>query len=125
MAQVIQNQVHNFGLFDDEIGLLLKQSAHPDAILLFVALSSRRPHSRPTARIQQSKLNTDLVGQLTHDAAKSVDLPDEMSLRNPADGGIAGHLCNEIEIQRHKCRPQPHSRRRDRSFATGMAGAND
>ena len=122
---VLQNQVHNFGLFDDEIGLLLKQLAHPDAILLFVALCSRRPDSRPAARVQQPKLDSDLVGQLTHDAAKSVDLADEMSLGNTADSGITGHLCDQIEIQRHERCPQPHSRRCDGSLATRVAGAND
>ena len=45
-----------------------------------------------------------------HDAAHGIHLADQVSFSDSAYGGIAGHLGDQIDIQRKKCRLQAHAR---------------
>ncbi len=78
----------------------------------------------PREVFSKSELDTDRVGHLAHDAAQRVDFAHQVSLGYAADSGIAGHLRDEINVERVKRGPQPHARRSHSGFATGMAGAD-
>ena len=54
----------------------------------------------PFARIEHAELNARGVGVQPHHAAQRIDLPNHLALRLPADGRIAGHLPDGIEILR-------------------------
>ena len=47
-----------------------------------------------------------------------------MALGDAADGGVAGHLRDEVEIQREERRAQAHARRGDGRFAAGVSRAD-
>ena len=66
-------QADYLGLFDVEVGLVLEQPTHVNAVELLVALRSRRPDCGPAAGVEQPELDADLVGDLPHHAAQRVD----------------------------------------------------
>jgi hypothetical protein len=43
-------------------------------------------------------LNAGSVSGSSHDSAQGIDLSDQRTLGNPANGGIAGHLADSLEI---------------------------
>jgi hypothetical protein len=47
---------------------------------------------------EETELDAAGVGDLAHDAAEGVDLADEMALGDAADGGIAGHLRDQVKV---------------------------
>jgi hypothetical protein len=67
-------------------------------------------------------VDAGFVGNETHDAAKGINLSNKMALRNPADGGIARHLCDQVGVHRIQRRCQTHPGRRVRGFTTRVAG---
>ena len=65
------------------------------------------------------------VGDAPHGAPEGIDLPDEVSLGDAADGGVAGHEGHGVEVQvKHECAAS-HARRRESGLAAGMAGTDD
>jgi hypothetical protein len=64
----------------------------------FVGLGSRSLHSRAFASVQHSELDHGCIDKMSHFAAQRVDFPDQISLCQSADGGIAGELPDAIEV---------------------------
>jgi hypothetical protein len=93
-----EKHVDDFGLLDEESGLRLEHLAHLHAILLLVALRAGRPDGGASRSIEQAELDADGVRDLAHDSAERVDLANEMTLGDAADGRVAGHLRDEVEI---------------------------
>ena len=48
-----------------------------------------------------------------------------MALGDAADGGIAGHLRDQVEVQGEERGAQAHAGRGDGGFAAGVSGADD
>ncbi len=119
-CQSVNNQLGYLGLLDFQIRLGLQHLAHLQAVLLLVALRSWRPDRWSARGIQQAKLDADSVGHLAHDSAQRVHLAHEMPLGDAANGGIARHLRDEIEVKRIQRSLQAHARRSHGGFATGM-----
>ena len=94
----VDQQIDDFGLLDVEAGLRLEHLAHFDAVLLLVALRARRPDGGTTRGVEQAELDADGIGDFAHDAAEGVDFADEVALGDAADGGVAGHLRDEVEV---------------------------
>jgi len=91
---------------------------------LLIALGAGRPDGRSTRSIEQAKLDANRVRDLAHDAAEGIDFANQMSLGNSAYGGIAGHLRNEVYVQRVEGGLQAHAGRSHGCFASGVTGAN-
>ena len=91
---------------------------------MLVALGAGRPDGGAARSVEQAKLDADGVGDLSHDAAEGVDFADEMSFGDAADGGIAGHLRDQIDIERVERGLQAHARGGHGGFASGVAGAD-
>ena len=84
--------------FDDlEVRNALEQFAHADAVERLVALRARRPHGGATACVEQAKLDAARVGDFAHNAAEGVDLADQVTFRDAADGRVAAHLGDLVE----------------------------
>jgi hypothetical protein len=64
------------------------------------------------------------VGDFAHDAAERVDFPDEMAFGDAADGGVAGHLRDEIDVQSEEGGLQAHAGGGHGGFASGVSGAD-
>ena len=119
------DQICDFGLLDFQIWLGFEDLAHFQAIGLLVALGSRRPDRRAAGGVQQAKLDANGVGDLAHDAAESIDFADQMAFGNASDGGIAGHLRDQVDVQRVERGLQAHARGSHGGLASGMTGADD
>ena len=90
-----------------------------------VALGAGAPHSGPLRAVEHAELNGRTVGDDTCHTAQRVDLPHDLPLRHPADGGIAGHVCQLGHIHREQQRPRPHPGRRRGRLAAGVSAAYD
>ena len=122
--QLLEDQIRYFRLLDVQIGLGLQHFAHLHAILLLVTLRPWRPHRRTARRVQQSELDADRVRHLAHNAAQCIHFADEVPLGDAADGGIARHLGDKIDVERVKCGLQAHARSSHGSLASGMTGTD-
>ncbi len=83
-----------------EIDLLLTfdQPFHPKLVGLLITLCARGTNAWALSRIQDSKLNGRRIGIQSHDSAQGIDLTDHVAFPQPADGWIAGHLTECVEI---------------------------
>ena len=120
----VDQEVDDFGLLDEEVGDGLELFAHLYAVEGFVALGAGAPDGGAAGGVEEAELDAAGVGDFAHDAAEGVDFADEMALGDAADGGVAGHLRDEVEVQREEGRAQAHACGRGCGFATGVAGAD-
>ena len=117
------SEVDDFGLLDEEVGLGFEDFAHFDAIEGFVALGSGGPDGGAAGGVEEAELDAGGVGDLAHDAAKGVDLADEMAFGDAADGWVAAHLGDEVEVEGEDGRAEAHARGGHGGFAACVAGA--
>ena len=82
----------------DEAGHSCEVARHFQRVARLVALSARRPHRGPAATVQHLELDARAVGDDAHDAAERVDLAHHVTLRDPADRGVARHLRRVLEV---------------------------
>jgi hypothetical protein len=66
-----------------------------------------------------------LVGDAGHLAAERVELLDEVTLADAADGRVARHRRHPIDGAGDEERVVPQTRRRKRGLATGVSAADD
>jgi hypothetical protein len=122
---LIKDQICYFGLLDLQVRLRLQHLPHFQAVRLLVALGARRPDCGAPRSVEQTKLNAHRVRNLTHDAAKGIDFAHEVSFGDAAHGGVAGHLRDQIDVERVKRGLEAHACRSHGSFASGMTSADD
>ena len=108
-----------------QIRLQLQGMLQPKLIRLLVALRARRLHGGALRLVEQPKLDSGQIGVYRHLAAQGVDFTHDLPLRLPADGGVARHLRDRIEIPRKQQGARPRSRGGERRLATGMAGTTN
>ena len=70
----------------------------PELVGFFIALGARGVHAGAFGTIQHTELNGGGVGIKSHESAEGVDFPNHLTFGDAADGGIAGHLADGIEI---------------------------
>jgi hypothetical protein len=124
-GRIRDGKLRDLGLQDPQVWLPLQKFAHLQAILFFIALRTRRPDGGTPAGIEQTELNPNGIGHFAHHAAKRVDFTNEMTLRDAAHGGIAGHLCDQVRIHRDHGGLHAEPSARTRSFAASVAAADD
>jgi len=121
---VLEDEIHDLGLADVEAGLGFENFAHLDAIELLVALGARAPDSRAARCIEEAELDADGIGDFAHDAAESVDFADQVTLGNAADGRVAAHLSDQVEVHGDERGLEAHARGSHCGFAAGVACAD-
>ena len=92
--------------------------------MLLIHLRARRPNRRTAAGIQQPELDPDGVRHFAHHPAQRVDLAHQVPFGDAADGGIAGHLRDQVQVHGDHGGAQPHARARPRGFASRVAGSD-
>ena len=120
-----RSELGDLGLLDLEVGLGFEDLAHLEAVGLLVTLGAGRPDGGAARGVEQAELDADGVGDFGHDAAERVDLAHDVSLGDAADGGVAGHLGDEVGVEGEQGGAQSHARRGHGSFAAGMTGSDD
>ena len=86
---------------------------------------ARGDHTAGPRAVQQPELDAAGVGNLAHDAAERVDLAHQVALGHAADGGVAAHLRDQVEIQREQGRAQAHPRGGGGGLAARVSPAYD
>ena len=121
-------------LFDDEVfGRILQQEQSglrfedsPDLVLIgeFVGLGAGAVHGGALAAVEHAELDAGGVDGQAHRAAEGVDFADDLPLAHAADGRIAAHLGDGVEVagQQRGLRAQP--RRRQRRLRAGVSAAD-
>jgi hypothetical protein len=96
-----------------EVRRFLQDLSHFCSVECTVSLSSGGLNRRPSGSVQEPELNASPVNDFSHDAAESVNLPNNVPFCYPANRRVAGHLTYKIQIDRNKrslC-TQPRGRR--------------
>jgi hypothetical protein len=111
---------------DDPVNIRLgvEGGPYPSTVLALVGLGPRRPDCRSAAAIQELELYACSVDCLTHQSAKRIDLPDQVTLRRAANRGIARHVRNGVSTESAQPDASPQSRRRPCGFHAGVAAAD-
>jgi len=73
-----------------------------ELIKLFVALRARRLHGGSLAGIQHAELQARFVGVARHLPAQRIDLAHDLPFGQSANGRIARHLSDTVEIHREQ-----------------------
>jgi hypothetical protein len=97
---------------------------HLGAIEFLIGLRAGRPHGRLAAGVEQAELDAYGVDDLTHDAAQGVNFAHQVPLGDPTHSGIAGHLRDEIDVQREKGGLQAHAGSSHRGLTSSVTGAD-
>jgi hypothetical protein len=103
-STVFNQETCHQSLPQTEVGRTFQGPAHLDAIQGSISLRSRRTNRRAAGAIQQAELDPSAIDYSAHDAAKCVNLTNQMTFANSTYCGIAGHLSNEIKIKSEKSR---------------------
>src|SRR5207245_2992247 len=121
----VYQQAGDEALSQAKVRCALQSSSHFYAIESSISLGPRRLDRRSARAIQQTKLNPRTVDYAPHDPAESIDFANQVSLADAADGWIAGHLSNEIEIESKQGCVRANPRRGRGRLAAGVAPADN
>ena len=117
-------ELGDLSLLDLEVGLGLEDFAHFEAVVLLVTLGTGRPDGGTARGVEQTKLDADGIGDFGHDAAESVDLADDVSLGDASDGGVAGHLGDEVGVEGEQRSAESHAGGGHGSFTASVSGSD-
>ncbi len=121
---VLDDQALDARLPHLQVRRALEHALAARAIGGLVGLRATGANRGTLARVQEAKLDSGLVHRQAHLAAERVDLAHQMALADTANRRVAGHLADMVEIEREHQRARAHPRRGQRSFDTGVAGAD-
>ncbi len=124
-AAITDDQFVRLAFDHAEVGGLVDGGLHRGGIELTVGLGARTSHRRTLAPVEHAKLDTRSIGDAAHQPVECVDLADQMALAEPADRRIARHRADGCKTMGHQRRCRTHARGCRRSFAAGVAPAND
>ena len=112
-------------LMQHEIFLRLQRLLHDLLIAPPVGLYAQGVDGGAFAAVEHPELNARSVRRLAHLAAEHIKLADEMPLARAADGGVARHVADAVEIHREAHGAQPEPRRGERGLDARVSGADD
>ena len=121
---VRDDQLVRFAFDHTEIGGLPDRRLHGRGVKLAIGLGARAADSRTLAPVQHPKLDAAGIGDPAHQTVQGIDLADQMTLAETANGGIAGHRADGGETMGHQGGPGAHPRSGARGFTAGMAAAD-
>ena len=79
-------------------GVRPDRGLHGRAVELAVGLGARPLHGRALGAVEQAELDAGRVGHPPHQPVQRIDLAHQMALAEPADGRVAGHLADGLEL---------------------------
>ena len=123
-AAALGGKVHGLALDDGQVVLVFQRGLHALVVAALVHLRPEGMDRGALARVQHAHLNEGVVGGQAHLPAHGVQLPDQVSLAGAADGGIAGHHADAVQVQREQGRLQAHARRCQGRLAAPVARAD-
>jgi hypothetical protein len=82
-------------------------------------------HRCPFSAVEQAELDSRAIDRLAHQSTEGIDLSDDLTLGNPADGRVATHLSDRIEVPCKECDACAEPSGRSSSLGPGMPGADN
>ena len=122
---VLDDQIIDGSLEQRQVGLRFHRTADRTAVQRTVGLAARGAHGRPLRRIERAPLDAGAVGGPGHHAAQRIDLLDQMTLADAADGRVAAHRADRFHVVRQQQRARTRAGRSERCLGAGMAAADD
>ena len=104
---------------------LLHESLHLELVLPLVGLGPGAVHRRPLGAVEDTEVDPSGIDRPPHEPSQGVDLAHELPLADAADGRVAAHLADGVEVAREQGRPGPQPGRGTGRLDPGMAGADD
>ena len=99
-------------LLEVQVFLPLEGAFHVLLIFPPVGLCAQRVHRRALSEVQHPVLDAAAVCRLGHLAAQRIELANQVPLSRAADGGIAGHIADRVEVDREDDSRKAHPRAR-------------
>ena len=121
----VEDEARGLPLPHLEVGLAFDGPLHGAAVAGAIALGARRADRRAARGVEDLELDRRAVGVAPHLPAERVDLTHQMALRGAADGGVARHLTDRVEVHREQQRPASHARGGQCRLAARVASADD
>ncbi len=122
---VFDQNLGDLTLLHVEPFLTLARRLEPELIGFLVALRARAPHAGALGGVQHAELDAGGVGVDSHLAAERVDLAHHLSLGQSADGWVARHLADGVQVHGQEQRLASHARGSQRRLDAGMARPDD
>src|ERR1700730_1370476 len=94
------------------------------AVKLAVGLGTRSAHGGAFGAVQDSELDSGVVGNVCHKSVEGIDLAHEMAFAEPAYCGIAGHGSDGGEGKGDEGGLGAEPRRGGGGLASGVASSN-
>ena len=124
-ADIFHIQIIHRLLEDGEIGLILQPRADRLFVEHAVGLGAGGLHRTALGIIENAKLDARFVGGNRHRAAQCINLFDQVTLADPADGRVAAHRAQGFNIVGEQQSFCAHARRAECRFGTRMPAADD
>jgi hypothetical protein len=99
--------------------------AHLCTVKTPVGLGTRRLNGGTSRTVQEAELDPGPIYDTSHYAPERIYLPDNMSFSDAADGRIAGHLADQVQIDRNKGRSAAKARCRRGGLTSRVAGPDN
>ena len=122
---LLQHEIVHRLLEQREAGLRLERAADLHPVALAIDLGPGRSHRRAAARVQGAEMDAGAIRGPPHGAPERVDLPDEMPLADPPDGGIAAHLAEGLDALGEEQGAGAGARRSEGRFGSGVPPSHD
>jgi len=90
-----------------------------------VGLRARPLHCWPLRPVQHAELDARLVDHAAHEPVERIDFAHKVPLAKSANGRIARHLADGLELMRDERRPRAHARSRSRRFAPSVPATHN
>ena len=116
---------HNLGLFERQVLGALERVLHIGAVFDAVGLGPQRVYGRAFAAVEHAVLDAGRVGRPPHLAAQRIDLTHKVALGRAADGRVAGHVADRVQIDGKAQGTQPQARAGQRGLDARVPRAND
>ena len=124
-AVAIEREIVDGLLEDREMGRVLEAPADRLAIEDAIGLRPGRADRGPLARIENPELDPGLIGRKRHRAAQRIHFLHQVTLADPSDRGIAGHLPQCLDVMSEKQGRPAHPRAGECGLRPGMAAPDD
>ena len=124
-ARAVEQQPVDVLLQQREIRLGVEQLADRALVERAIGLRARRAHGRALAAVQGAEMDAGAIDRARHRAAERVDLLRQVPLADAADGRVAAHLPQRLEVLRQQQRAHAHAGRGERGLGAGVAAADD
>ena len=124
-SAILHADIHDFRLFDFQIGGIFQAVLHFGLIRLLIRLRAQGIDRRALACVQHFCLDIGFIDDLAHLAAQGIHLTHQMPLGAAPDGGIAGHHSDTIQRNGKQHRSHAEACRRKCRLTACMTAADN